>query len=343
MAKNRKNGRKASRHPRRRLTKATVILTVAFALYAAFCDWFVHHPRQWLDAQRERWPEFVHAALLRTGNPVGDLTDALGITGCDCVYEYDTEAPAGEILFAGEPVRTGSPAPTDITVLDRGEFRIGWSKSLRHPVWAAYHVTRDAAYAVGERPDFRKDPSVASSPAAGDYAKSGYDRGHMAPNYAITSRYGLTAQKATFLMTNIAPQRPSLNRAIWRDLEHRIAKLWTARYGEIWVIVGCYSESTRMNLKDTDIDVPERFYMLIVAQEGMDVRALAVDIPQTVGWNDYAARNLISIDELEAKTGLDFLPDLPEFFQSPLEAELPTRLWPICLSDIVDYLRLLAE
>ena len=32
--------------------------------------------------------------------------------------------------------------------------------------------------------------------------------------------------------------------------------------------------------------------------------------------------------------GLDFLPDLPEFIQSPLEAERPTRLWPVRLSDI---------
>ncbi len=44
-----------------------------------------------------------------------------------------------------------------------------------------------------------------------DYTHSGYDRGHMAPNYAIATRYGQEAQKETFLMSNIVPQLGNLN------------------------------------------------------------------------------------------------------------------------------------
>jgi len=42
----------------------------------------------------------------------------------------------------------------------------------------------------------------------------------------------------------------------------------------------------------------------------------------------------LTIDELEERTGLDFLPELPEFIQSPLESELPSRLWPIRPRDL---------
>ena len=80
--------------------------------------------------------------------------------------------------------------------------------------------------------------------------------------------------------------------------------------------------------------MPSRFYQLVVAQEGLDVRAFAVIFDQQVSWHEWAASSLISIDELEELSGLDFLPDLPEFIQSPLEAELPTRLWPVRLSDV---------
>ena len=68
----------------------------------------------------------------------------------------------------------------------------------------------------------------------------------------------------------------------------------------------------------------------------MDVRALAILLPQDVPYGAYAARHLISIDELEKLSGFDFLPELPEFIQSPLESELPSRLWPIRWQDIVD-------
>ena len=78
----------------------------------------------------------------------------------------------------------------------------------------------------------------------------------------------------------------------------------------------------------------------MVAQEGLDIRAFAVLIPQGVPYGAYAARYLVSIDELEEKTGFDFLPDLPEFIQAPLESELPSRLWPIRLRDVFSLIRL---
>ena len=237
------------------------------------------------------------------------------------------------MTFAGIPVRKGAPAPSDIRVLDRGEFLIGWSDALRHPVWCAYHVTKENRHENSSRPGFTKDKSVPRAPSPDAYTKSGYDRGHMVPNYAIVTRYGTDAQKRTFRMSNIAPQTAALNRGVWRDVEHRIADLWTARYGEIWVIVGCISRAGE-TLSGSNIDVPESYYQVILAQEGMDVRALAVLFKQSVGWNAWAARHIVTIDRLEELTGLDFLPDLPSFIQEPLEADLPNRLWPIRPLDV---------
>ena len=142
------------------------------------------------------------------------------------------------------------------------------------------------------------------------------------------------------MMSNIAPQTPALNRGVWREFEHRIADLWTRRYGEIWVVVGCISEAAGERLPGTDIDVPVAYYQVVVAQEGMNVRALAVLFDQNVGWREWAARNIISIDELENITGLDFNPDMPAFIQDPLEAETPSRLWPIRPRDIVSQIAL---
>ena len=266
------------------------------------------------------------------GNPVADITDGLGWTGHDAVYEYDEEAPAGSVFFAGAPRRTGSPAPLDVTILDRGHFKIGWSNTLRHPLWCAYHVKRDSSFDPGKRPGFTKDRAVSAAPRPDDYTKSGYDRGHMVPNYAIATRYGEEFQRLTFMMSNIAPQSPALNRGVWRDLEHRIAELWTARYGEIWVVVGCIPSKT--DEKFNGIDVPSAYYQVILAQEGMDVRAMAVLFPKNIPWSAWAARNLITIDDLEEQTGLDFNPDMPQFLQDPLESELPSRLWPVRFRDI---------
>jgi endonuclease G len=164
----------------------------------------------------------------------------------------------------------------------------------------------------------------------------------MAPNYAIATRYGLEEQKKTFLMTNIAPQMPALNRGVWREFEHRIADLWTKKWGEVWVIVGCYStDAYNETLPGTNnINVPDRYYQIIIAQKDMSVRALAVVFPQTVPFGAYPSRFITTIDALENASGLDFFPDLPDFIESPLEAELPSRLWPCRLIDIFKMLKI---
>ena len=333
MSARRKKRKKASA-ARRIALFALVVLVGGYAVLAATAVWFVHHPREWIKQKEESLPGFLVSALLWNGNGLGDITDALDITGTDSVYEYDEEAPSGSVFFAGAPKRTGDVQPADIKVLDRGEFAVGWSPSLRRPVWCAYHVTPDVMYQSCQRPGFAKDKEAANSPSPGDYTHSGYDRGHMVPNHAIESRYGTDDQKKTFLMSNIAPQTPALNQGVWRNVEHRIADFWPAKYGEIWVIVGTIPNRRGETLSGTDIEIPGRFYQVIVAQEGMDVRALAVVFDQHVPWREWAARNIVSIDELEEEAGLDFLPDLPKFIQNPLEAETPSRLWPIRMRDV---------
>ena len=332
MKKKRKSSPKSK--SRRRSARIGIALTVLLVLWGAAGEWYVHHSRAWLAHHRESWPRLVTAPLLWMGNPLADVTDGLGLTGHDTVYEYDVEAPSGAVTFAGAPRRISAPAPDDIRVIDRGEFLIGWSDSLRHPVWCAYHVTRDKLHEDGQRPSFLIDKSVPTAPRPDSYAKSGYDRGHMVPNHAIVSRYGADARRKTFLMSNIAPQTPQLNRGVWRDMEHRIADLWTARYGEIWVVVGCIPSETAARMSNAAIDIPSAYFQVVLAQEDMDVRALAVVFSQSVSWNAWAARDIVSIDELEKLTGLDFNPDLPSFIQDPLEAELPSRLWPVRTRDI---------
>lgn len=339
MAKKQKKKKTPRSKLRRLSTKLGVAATLVVALLSVAGDWFVHHPRAWLSEREENWPKIVTSVLYKFGNRTGDITDAFGWTGTDAIYEYDEEAPSGSITFAGIPQRIGSPAPSDIRILQKGEFIIGWSDTLRHAVWCAYHVKPEVRFQDGKRPSFLVDKSVPSAPLPEDYTKSGFDRGHMVPNHAIISRYGEEARRETFRMTNIAPQTAALNRGVWRDFEHRIADLWTSRYGEIWVIVGAVPSTTGRRMM-RGVDIPSAFYQIVIAQEGFDVRALAVLIPQDVDWDCWAARHIISIDDLEEITGLDFNPDLPSFIQDPLEAECPSRLWPIRPQDILRQINL---
>lgn len=68
---------------------------------------------------------------------------------------------------------------------------------------------------VRRRDRFKSDPEVKIHPVRPkDYAKSGYDKGHLAPAADMT--YSLASMRNSFLMTNISPQIPGCNRGIWK-------------------------------------------------------------------------------------------------------------------------------
>ena len=48
------------------------------------------------------------------------------------------------------------------------------------------------------------------------------------------------------------------------------------------------------------------------AQTADGVRALAVYMPKNIPFSAFPVHNIMTIDELERRTGLDFFPDMPE-------------------------------
>jgi endonuclease G len=64
---------------------------------------------------------------------------------------------------------------------------------------------------------FATDASQPASATPQDYAASGYDKGHNAPDGDMS--WDTQAELESFLMTNMSPQAPSLNRGIWKLLE----------------------------------------------------------------------------------------------------------------------------
>ena len=75
------------------------------------------------------------------------------------------------------------------------------------------------------------------------------------------------------------------------------------------------------------VAVPEAFYMIVVDESDGRVRAEAFlfpqDTPGAAKMDDY----LVSIDEIERRTGLDFLGELPDEAEDALESRKVERAW----------------
>ncbi len=243
--------------------------------------------------------------------------------------EEFVRAPAradGGDLYGGAPRADGFAHP--VRVLTNTAYTVGYSDALENPVWAAYRVRDlDLLREPTARPDrFAVDPRTVARVTPEAYSGSGYDRGHLAPNYAIATRYGDAAQRETFLMSNIVPQRHALNAGPWKELEQRIATSYPGRFGEIWVLAGPVFGAGRERLPNGTV-VPEGFFMILLDESDGRLRALGVILPQTAGAGTDLDRHVVSVDEIERRTGFDFLPGLDDATEAALEAKIPARVW----------------
>ena len=102
-------------------------------------------------------------------------------------------------------------------------FVAAYNSATRNPSWVAELYTKDSLIAhpgvSREGVEFKEEDSLPTSFRArlSSYVGSGYDRGHMAP--AAAHRSSKAGLAATFSLSNVAPQHPSLNREYWARIE----------------------------------------------------------------------------------------------------------------------------
>jgi endonuclease G len=300
-----------------RRTKAFVILNLV--LWGGIGGWYFFQPPA-------RQQEVARLA--------GNLFDSRKqITAFDFAWDL------WQLYYSPDYVRTvlpgdkthvygGAPAvgPNPVRMLVNTGYVAGYSDALGNPLWVAYRMADIDLKDSPPRPDdFRADTRTAARIDPAVYNRSGYDRGHLAPNYAIATRYGVRAQEETFLLSNIAPQKHGLNAGLWKALEQKIATSYPGRFGEVWVIAGPVFGARPQRLQQR-VAVPEAFYMIIVDESDGRVRAEAFLFPQEPGEGGLD-RFLVTIDDLEQRTGLDFLAALPDRAEQELESKKAARAW----------------
>ena len=221
----------------------------------------------------------------------------------------------------------GLPTGAEVQVLQNPGFVVGYSDARRQPLWVTYR----AESLKGKRPyrrmpQFEADPRLARAVRPQDYSRSGYTRGHLAPAYLIGRLYGRDAQRATHLMSNIAPQKARLNELLWQRLEEAEAGVVAPGAVELWVATGPVFGESRL-LKRSGIALPEAFYRVWLDVRDGRPATLAFLVPQSVCGGEPLSEFLTTIDEIERRTGLDFFREPPDSEEDALEAGHSTEGW----------------
>ncbi len=221
-------------------------------------------------------------------------------------------------------------------ILRNDHFMLEYDEQRKNPLWVVYkiHPLEGEPPHVKRPSDFKVDNRTLARVTQQAYTNSGYDRGHMAPNHAIVSLYGKASQADTFLMSNITPQRPNLNRKIWQRLEAAEMDQMTHLGGKIAVFTGPIFGKTPQRLP-SGIQIPEAFFKIYATKKGKEIHLLAFIIPQDVGENARIPSYITTVDAVEAATHLDFFSRLNDAQENRLESQTDTTFWNVTQMDSI--------
>ena len=232
--------------------------------------------------------------------------------------------PGSPHLALGEPTDAD---PSDDLVLDHRVFVLSFNARRQVPNWVAWMLVPEDLGAAPRSGAFHADellPPGVPGPRPRDYARSGFERGHMCPAGDRTATEA--ANEETFVMTNMQPQRHALNAGPWEGLE-RFERGLAAAGQQVFVVAGGVFDDQPETLA-SGIAVPRATFKIIVALErGEDApdvttstTTYAVLMPNSAGvagtrWFEH----LVSIDEIERQSGYDFLARVAPATQAALE------------------------
>ena len=207
--------------------------------------------------------------------------------------------------------------------LCREGYAVGYDYDKKVPTWVAYRLTPESVNKKFKRSNkFKEDVDIPVQyrSTLSDYRGSGYDRGHMAPSATVDSSYN--AMVESFLLSNMTPQLPGLNRQGWRYLESYIRE-WTNERGELYVVTGDMFKGEH-GIIGNGVHVPSHFYKVVYDSVSQD--AIAFLIPQANISKSDIPGFIVSVDEVEHRTGLDFNNLLDDAMEDDMEDDVE-EMW----------------
>ncbi|MBR4242882.1 MAG: DNA/RNA non-specific endonuclease [Bacteroidaceae bacterium] len=220
-------------------------------------------------------------------------------------------------------------------------YCIEWSLAKKAQRWSAFRWDRTNSGGYVKREDvFTEDydiPEVYRTTSS-HYSGSGYTRGHI---LASADRWNsLEANRQTFLYSNMQPQLYSFNGGIWATLEMKV-RSWNndAFRDTLYVVKGGTIDNDSQILeyarKGTALQllVPKYFYMAILCKNKSTVnsgyKAIGFWMEHRSFYDDEknVAPYIVSIDQLESLTGIDFFCNLPDHIENEVEKAVMRNAW----------------
>src|SRR5262249_14129715 len=125
-----------------------------------------------------------------------------------------------QLLLGNPSGAQADPRDESNYLIQRLQYSLSYSRKDGRPNWVSWHLNRQSLGRIRRTGKYLVDTSLPlgwDQIGPKEYARTGYNRGHMCPSEHRTRT--LPDNLAVFLMTNILPQAPGNDEGPWALLE----------------------------------------------------------------------------------------------------------------------------
>ena len=209
----------------------------------------------------------------------------------------------------------------------REAYLVAYDAPVKIPVYVAYTLLPQNALGCWPRTNaFVADKSVPGGARPDDYAGTGYDKGHAAPDGDLS--WSEIVEYESFLMTNMYPQHGSLNRGIWKLLETSI-RGWAVQTNQSYTIfVGAFYGAGDPTI-GAGVIVPHGYYKIVINNNTKQIAGWA--FPHTkpyVNLGNDLTKFRKPVADIMKEAGVQY-----KFPQGAIEVQ-PGQEWPVNYGDL---------
>ena len=210
----------------------------------------------------------------------------------------------------------------------RQAYLVGYDATAKLPAFVMYELIPPNALGCIPRTNaFVADQSIQNGPHPNDYAATGYDKGHMAPDGDLS--WDLQVEFESFLMTNMSPQAGSLNRGIWKLLETSI-RGWVVQLNQSYTIITGGIYGTGNKIIGNGVVVPHGFYKIVINNQTNEVAGWQFPhVPPYPNLGNDLTKFRVSVTQIMQTAGVNYA-----FPANAVEIP-PGREWPVDFGKLI--------
>lgn len=221
-------------------------------------------------------------------------------------------------------------------------YALEYDPKCKHSRWVAFRFDNDTrAKNVGRKdydikPQYPSDPKLNSSEALPSDLSfgRGYDHGHICASAdRLFSREG---NDQTFYMSNMSPQLSKFNQKYWVGFEKLVQDLGrnSSFADTLYVVKGGTITKGKINgtISNGQTVIPKYYYMALLKVKNNTYQSIAFlmehkNYGTSTPTHAEMKKRVVSVDELEKFTSIDFFHNLPDHIENIVEQQKDSYNW----------------